>query len=324
MSTIKILVLSAVAAVAVGCGARGGESSGAAAPATRAFPVIQVPSIYTDGPSRRDYMAEHFWDQFLSTATVYPSDSLTVNGVPTEAVEEQFATFAALLGEAPIDVARKGSAALFRKVEALQLADSLSNVYTKFTDLACKYFYDVNSPYRNEDIYLPFLNGLLSSPLTPADMVPAYTFDAQMCARNAIGTPAADFRFVDLAGHSYTLHGIKAVYTLLFFSNPGCEACKEIIDSLRASQKVSAMIDAGILAVVNVYIDEDLQAWREYQSNYPKNWYNGYDPTYTIRQDVSYNVRAIPSVYILDSDKNVILKDAPEGLVFAFLDGIGR
>lgn len=323
MSRINAPALAAALVLLAGCGAHGGASP-ADAPDTRAFPVVQVPSIYTDAPSRQAYMVEHYWDRFLSASATYHCDSLTINGVPEDAVEEQFATFAALLGEAPIDVARAGSAALFRKVEALQQADSLSNVFERFTDLANKYFYDVNSPFRNEDIYLPYLRGLLASPLTPQEMVPAYTFDAQMCEKNSIGTPAADFRFVDMSGRSHTLYGVRADYTLLFFSNPGCEACKEIIDTLRASVKVSALIEAGVLAVVNVYIDEDIQAWRDYQSYYPADWYNGYDPSYTIRQDVSYNVRAIPSVYILDGSKNVILKDAPEGLVFAFLEGIGR
>lgn len=311
-------------ATMAGCGARGVASSGAAAPATRSFPVIQVPSIYTDALSRQAYMAEHYFDQFLSTSRTYFCDSATVNGVTADELEEHFATFAAILEAAPIDVARKGSAALFRKVETFQKADSLSNVYDRFTVLTDRYFYNVNSPYRNEDIYLPYLKGMLTSPLTPQDMIPAYAFDAQMCAKNAIGTPAADFRFVDIAGRSHTLYGVKADYALLFFSNPGCEACKEIIETLRSSQMISGMIGAGLLAVVNVYIDEDVDAWRGYQDYYPKNWLNGYDPTYTIRQDVSYNVRAIPSLYILDADKNVILKDAPERLVFSFIEGIAR
>lgn len=321
---IKIPALAALVILVAGCGARGGKSSEAAAPDTRSFPVLQVPSLYNDASSRQAYMAEHYFDRFLSTSQTYFCDSTVINGVKADELEEQFATFAAILGAAPIDIARKGSEALFRKVEAFQTADSQSNVYERFTALADRYFYDVNSPYRNEDIYLPYLQGMINSPLTPQEMVPAYTFDAQMCAKNAIGTSAADFRFVDIDGRSHTLYGVKADYTLLFFSNPGCEACKEIIESLRTSMRVSAFIEMGVLAVVNVYIDEDLDAWKGYQDYYPNTWLNGYDPTYTIRQDISYNVRAIPSLYILDSDKKVILKDAPEGLVFSFIDGITR
>ena len=75
------------------------------------------------------------------------------------------------------------------------------------------------------------------------------------------------------------------------------------------------MIKDGALAVLNIYIDEDLQAWRDYMEIYPQTWYNGFDPYLAIRNDMLYNVRAIPSLYLLDSDKIVILKDAvPEKL----------
>lgn len=48
---------------------------------------------------------------------------------------------------------------------------------------------------------------------------------------------------------------------------------------------------------------------------YPQAWYNGFDPDLVIRTDLVYNVRAIPSLYLLDSDKTVLLKDAvPEKL----------
>ena len=53
---------------------------------------------------------------------------------------------------------------------------------------------------------------------------------------------------------------------------------------------------------------------------YPKEWYNGYDPDYVIRTDVLYNVRAIPSLYLLDKDKNVIMKDTPEARLFDWLE----
>ena len=42
---------------------------------------------------------------------------------------------------------------------------------------------------------------------------------------------------------------------------------------------------------------------------YPKEWYNGFDPDLVIRTEKTYNVRAIPSLYLLDSDKTVLLKD---------------
>ena len=79
------------------------------------------------------------------------------------------------------------------------------------------------------------------------------------------------------------------------------------------------MILTGRLAVVNIYIDEDIEAWRDYMSVYPEEWYNGFDPDMKIRTDNLYNVRAIPSLYLLDDEKRVIMKDAPEDKVMSRL-----
>jgi hypothetical protein len=88
---------------------------------------------------------------------------------------------------------------------------------------------------------------------------------------------------------------------------------------LKEEQKVSEMIAAGTLAVLNIYIDEDLQGWRDYMPIYPDNWYNGFDPDLVIRGEGLYNVRAIPSLYLLDDQKRVILKDAPENKMMSYL-----
>ena len=98
--------------------------------------------------------------------------------------------------------------------------------------------------------------------------------------------------------------------TLLFFSNPGCEACMSIINVLKEDPQISGMISSGRLKVLNVYIDEDLDAWRSYMPIYPDEWYNGFDPDFVIRNETLYNVRAIPS------------KDAPENRMFEYLYGL--
>lgn len=319
----KVLIMClAAAALAAGCGPRKGGASGPAAAPVRDFPMIQIPALYTDGAERQAYAAEHYWDRFFSGGEGFLCDSLTVLGVSRDKVEDHFSTYLSILGMQDVEAGRKGMKNLFSKVEAAQLADSLSNVLEVFSELADRYLYDPNSPYRSEDLYLPYVKGLAESPLTDPAMVPSYEFTARTCAMNSIGSEAADFRFTDIAGRTRRLHDIRADYTLLFFSNPGCEACKGIIDNLKAMPFLPGMISSGRLAVVNVYIDGDIQAWKDYQPVYPKEWYNGYDPSGVIRQDLLYHVRAIPSLYMLDSAKRVILKDAPEERVFSFLEGI--
>lgn len=95
-----------------------------------------------------------------------------------------------------------------------------------------------------------------------------------------------------------------------------------IINVLKGEPNISQMILSGRLAVLNIYIDEDIEAWRSYMPIYPEEWYNGFDPDFIIRNDVLYNVRAIPSLYLLDAEKKVILKDTPEERLFNHLTKI--
>lgn len=314
LSISLVLILSLILE---GCG--GGKTSSRNVQQARKFPSMEVPGMITDPAEMIDYAAEHFWDRFLDTSFTGKCDSALVSGVTRQEVENSFGTYSAILWQTDVRKALKSVASLFARAEAIELRDTSSNVFETINFLAHKYFYDPNSPVRNEEFYLPFVEGLAHSPAVKEDMKPAYSYDASMCRLNRIGSPAADFSFTDLAGHRHTLYGVKAEYTLLFFSNPGCQSCKEITDVLVSEPFIEAMQASGRLAVVNVYIDQELDKWRAYAAGYPSGWISGYDHNYIIRTDQLYSVRAIPSLYLLDSSKNVILKDAPQDKVFDFL-----
>ena len=85
------------------------------------------------------------------------------------------------------------------------------------------------------------------------------------------------------------------------------------------SLPVTERIADGRLKVLDVYIDEEIDEWKAHLADYPKTWINGYDPTHTLRADLTYNVRAIPSIYLLDRDKTVLLKDVPQERLMHYL-----
>ena len=304
-------------AAAMACGGPKSGKKAPAAPASRPFPVVQVPEAYTDPSDRLAYACEHYWDPYF--AGDGRTDSLLLLGVPSGEVEQALANYISLLGNQELGAAQKNVRRFFDGVCAVQARDSASQFYTQFTQTVARYLYDPNSPMRDEDLYLPFVQGLAESPLTRGDMRPAYRYEAMMCAMNPRGSVAPDFRARRADGSVFSLHGVRAPYTLLFFSNPGCHSCKEIIEAIEAN--LSGMVSAGMLAVVNVYIDEDLDAWRNYVGNYPEEWYTGYDYLRVVRDELLYDVRAIPSLYLLDSEKRILAKDAPFEKV---LDLLGR
>lgn len=308
---LKILLLFLLTA---GCGQKKAETFKALP-----FPQVTPPEMINDPQEVSEYLALHYWDRLIDKYDDYPCDSLLVNGVSKEDIEQNFANWTYFLSMLPVQSSDKAIATLYDKASASEKKDTSSNVFETFTELTYKYFYDPNSPLRNEDHYYPYVKRLSQREDLSPEMKGKYEHYARMCSMNRAGTVAADFRFSDRRGNIRTLHGINAPYTLVFFSNPGCTACKTIIDVLNNNQRISSMINDGTLAVLNMYIDEDLEEWMSYMPIYPESWYNAFDPDFILRDNSIYSVRAIPSLYLLDEEKRVILKDVPEQKVFDYL-----
>ena len=313
---IRNLVIVVAVAVAAGCG---GNSKKAEQFAALPFPDVVPPAMMEDASDRAEYMALHWWDGITDPSRTYPCDSSLVSGVRLADVEQKMANWTNVLNMVDISVVGRSFGRLYERAVSCEKKDTSSNVFETFVKLTDKYLYDPNSPLRNEDHYAFFASHLASSDLVEPLMQEKYARIVRLAALNRVGTKAADFRFADKRGRFYTLYGIDAELTLLFFSNPGCTACKEIIDVLNNDPVISGLIAGGTMKVLNIYIDEDLEAWRSYMPIYPETWYNGFDPDLVIRGETLYNVRAIPSLYLLDSDKRVIMKDAPEGRLFEWL-----
>lgn len=306
-------------ALLCGCRQQGGQKTST----YRDFPIVEVPALVSEPSERAAYMADHFWDGFFDGNG--PTDTNAVLGVRNPQLETQMATFITILDQLPLTKAKGEVGSLFTAISEKHSADTSSHVFPLMTELVSKYLYDPNSPLRNEDYYLPFAEALSTSEFTPEDSKAGFAFEVRVCSSNQVGSKVKDFKFKDKSGRVRNLYGAKADYTLLFFSNPGCSACRQIITDLTSLQYLDPLINAGKLAVVNIYIDFEEVKWEEAVSKeYPSDWINGYDWQHVIRDNELFVVRAIPSLYLLDSDKRVILKDAPTERVIARLNAMAN
>ena len=252
------------------------------------FKVPVPPGMMEDPQERTEYILSNYWQNYKPE-------------IDSVSLEQAFSNWIAL------------TSYVDRSLAVKSLVDGYDKAPERIGELAERYLYDPNSPYRDEDLY-----GALAAHIGTPEMLAL----AKLCALNAVGTKAADFVFEDARGRRHYLYDIKGNYILLFFSNPGCNACKEIIDQLVGTEFINDAMESGYLAVVNIYIDEDLDAWREYLPNYPKFWHTGFDPLFILRNDSIYHIRAIPSVYVLSSDKTVLLKDAPTERMLEYLESV--
>ncbi len=285
---------------------------------TRAFPEVRLPAMLPQ-EEVADYVLDHFWDAFLDTTGRYRCDSTHVAGVDQRVLATQLASFLSILENSPQEKAGAVMSGFFDQLERYQAADTASNAFSWITEAVDYYLYDPNSEIRSEELYLPFVTRLAASPRTKEDLRERYAHAAEVCATNRTGAPAPDFRFIDTRGRAHTLHGEKAPLTVLLFVNPGCKACGEAVEAFD-SPRIKELAAAGKVRILGIYIDEDIAAWKDQAAHLPAHWLCGYDPAGLIRSDRIFYVRAIPSVYLLDGDKRILMKDAVPGTVAAFVE----
>jgi hypothetical protein len=169
--------------------------------------------------------------------------------------------------------------------------------------------HDPNSPLRNDELYIPILEVLVESPLLDEYDRIAPTYDLELARKNRIGEVANDILYTLANGRTGRLHEIDTDYVILMFSNPGCPMCRQIIEQITSSPLINEMMENELLEILVVYPDADLEAWRNHRDDIPHNWINAYDAGMRLTEERSYNLRAIPSLYLLDSEKRVIIKD---------------
>lgn len=232
------------------------------------------------------------------------------------------ATQQALFEKYVIDLQNVPLTVAFRRQDSvMRAAEGDSAQWQQLVKLQEFFIFDPNSPYRNEELYIPVVDHMLNSPHATQEQQAYARWCAPRIVLNRPGTPAADFSFMTRNGRSHTLYEtidsrpVRPRRTLLFFSNPGCPNCKEITETMAADPTIEAMIASGELLVVNIYPDTDIQAWMDYLPNYPASWVCGYDPDQVLNSNTRYWLRAIPSLYLLDEEKRVIRKDAPLELI---------
>ena len=247
---------------------------------------------------KMEYMREHYWDKFDFADTTF------INHIDSTKMLTAFAVYAT--GYIPDSLAYKYMPRLMQRASTSKL------MYTYFLMLAEGVLHDPNSPLRNDEKYIPVLeNAVQSSWLDEYERMP-YEYDLEIARQNRIGRTANDFTYTLASGRTATLHNIKADYTLIFISNPGCPMCREVKEQITTSPMLQELIERKELKVLVIYPDTDLEAWREHLQDYPASWINSYDADQRIEKERLYDLKAIPALYLLDKQKRVMAKDCTD------------
>lgn len=249
--------------------------------------------------SREEYLKaiDSYWDGFN-----FATDSL-VAMYDRRSVIEAFADYVLFIEPVRADSLLR---ALIHRAEASR------PVLDLFAEVSDVVLHDPNSPLRNDEYYIPILEELAVSPLMDEYDRIVFEHDLSIARKNRVGERAADFAYSVADGRKAHMSNIETQHLILFFFNPECEMCRDLIAEIEASPLLNAMMDADQLQILAICPDGDTEAWRIKAETMPKGWIVAYDDGTEPTIDNLYDLRAIPSLYLLDSAKRVIVKDGTD------------
>lgn len=264
------------------------------------FPFPAIPTMLTQPEERKAYLMAHYWENFNF------ADTALVNN--RNVSEQGAANYLAILADGTLSEAQvKGSLDGFCK--GLEAQEHARKVFLQMME---DYLYNPNSPYHNEALYALFLERMLKSEYVDEARKSSLKFSLDLISRNCPGKVATDFVYFlpDGSRHSLAQTRAKNNRLLLVFYDPECPSCHETMQEMVADGLLAEAVRAGKLTVLAVYTEGNQEVWKRTLSDLPREWTVGSDRE-TVKQGALYDLKAMPSLYLMDGTKRVLLKDAP-------------
>lgn len=276
------------------------------------LPLPDVPDALRTPGERAAYIVSHFWDKM--------DFSDTLRSRNTQFVEQNFVNYLSLFPHTPADSLKVAVPELMEHAEA----DSIA--YNILADLADKYLYDPESPMLDEESYIIFLETITNSGFMEPSRRARFEYELTDAVKNRKGYRAADFKFIDSKGAETSLYNSTdgQRLSILLFYDPDCDHCREIIRDLEASPVVNGMLRDGKISIIAIYAEGEKEVWNTVSNSLPAGWINGYSPDNNIEQEEIYILRRTPTLYLLNADNTVALKDSSVEQIIGYISGISK
>ena len=264
------------------------------------FPFPEIPTMLTQPEERKAYLMAHYWDNFNF------ADTALVNN--RNVAEQGAANYLAILADGTLTEEQvKGSLDGFCK--GLEVQEHARKVFLQMME---DYLYNPNSPFHNEGLYALFLERMLKSEYVDEGRKSSLKFFLDLISRNCPGGVATDFVYFLPDGSKRSLAQTRAKNNrlLLVFYDPECPSCHETMLEMVADGLLAEAVRAGKLTVLAVYTEGNQEVWKRTLRDLPQGWTVGSDHE-AVKLGTLYDLKAMPSLYLLDGTKKVLLKDAP-------------
>lgn len=195
---------------------------------------------------------------------------------------------------------------------AYAVADSISiadqdGTLLVFADAMEQTFYQVNSPLRNDGLYLRVLDresrckSLLSIDYRRID------YKEHILRANAVGSEVVDLPLSDINGEETSLHRLLDGQAVLLVYGEDCKACTKLMNESANSTGLRKAAADGRLRLLSLYIGEDSGEFAA-KSAMLKDWANFMDSRQLVRYENAFDSRLVPSLYLISDKKMVKVK----------------
>ncbi len=259
--------------------------------AARDFPLPEVPDSLRDPRQRAEYVIDRYWDAMDWRDTVLTRDDRFM---------EQCA--AAFYAVAQHTDSVKASAAVKKMLDG---ASADPEAYRRIAEISQAYLFEPESPVADDELFLAVADRLMADRrLGEADML--RLADAHRAAvLNRVGRRASDFEFVGSDGLRSSLYDAVKTNsrTIVMFYDPDCHDCMDFERHLADA----GLKDTGVI-MISPYGEQD-GLWARHAATMPAEWIVGLPVDEEFEDEEIYDLRAIPTVLLLDREATVIAKN---------------
>lgn len=255
----------------------------------QAYKPPDISNSLRNSPVLAAYYADHFWDNadwgsdtLLSTPKVVLDYLFVLRQLPDTAISSR-------LGK------------------SVSLFAGHQRQLPKWLFWLERYLHDPRSPYFSDEMFSWVVDAVLQTDAED-EFVDVWLRTREVLGKNRIGQLAEDFSFVEKDGEGRRLYDIDSPLLMLIFNKPGCSRCQNTEEIISQNDTLQYLLDVGKMKILAICVDADYEEWLEHQ--YPRNWLCGYDIKGQIYDEMLYEIRQYPSIYLLDKEKYVLLKEA--------------
>ncbi len=255
------------------------------------FPLPSVPDTITTRTQRANYLALHYWDNInFNDTTLIGNEDIS---------EQGFCNFISIM---PYVTQQREAFDIF-----VQGITCNSKMQRYFMSIAQKYLAEPQSPVFNDSLYITLLEAITSIGTLSLSEYEQYNFMLQMEKKNQTGSKACDFEYLLRDGTYGHLYEIDSPYTLIFFGDPDCDICNKAKEQLLSSLYTHLKFIGGYLTILSVCVEGKTSKWQETPA--PEGWIDACDEKCAIYEHLLYDIPGLPSLYLLDKEHRVILRD---------------